>query len=299
MKRIVSIVMAVLLLGACLSGCGGGGAKKVVIASKLYTENILLSEMVAQLIEDRTDITVERKQALGGTSVCYPAMENGEVDLYVEYSGTIFNEILKRDVDPTLTSDDIYDIVRTELKDNLGITFYDAIGINNTYALGLLKELAAELGVTSMTDLAPHAPELVFGANHLYYTRLYDGYDAMVEKYNLHFKEVLKMDSSLLYDAVAQGQVDVMVVYATDSLLKKYEMTILADDLQMYPAYYGAPMIRTDTLEKYPELNDVLNLLAGRIGDERMQELNYLVDVENKQVDEVAKAFLQEEGLLS
>lgn len=297
MKKRMALVLAVLLLCGALAGCGGT-EKKIAIGSKLYTENILLSEMYAQLIEGKTDIKVERKQAMGGTSVCFPAMENGEIDLYVEYSGTMFNEILKRDVDPTLTPDQIYEIVKKDLYDTHKMTIYSPIGLNNTYALGLLKNKAAELNVQSMSDLAPLAPELVFGANHLYYTRIYDGYDGMVEKYDMHFKEVLKMDSSLLYDAVAQGQLDVMVIYATDSLLKKYDMTILQDDKQMYPAYYGTPMILNSTLEKYPELNDVLDLLAGRINDERMMELNYLVDVENKPEAEVAAAFLKEEGLL-
>ena len=296
MKKLLCIVLAVLCCAALFAGCGS--KSKVTIGSKLYTENILLSEMVAQLIEAKTDIEVERKQALGGTSVCFPALEKGEIDMYVEYSGTMYNEILKIEFTPDMTADTIYAKVKQDLYDVHNVTIYEPIGLNNTYALGILEEKAAALNVKSMSDLAAAAPELIFGANHLFYTRLTDGYDGMVERYNLHFQDALKMDSSLLYDATAQGQVDVMVIYSTDALLKKYNMVVLEDDKQLFPPYHGTPIVKNETLKKYPALNDVLNLLAGRIDDARMQELNYQVDVEKRQVDEVAKEFLTAEGLL-
>jgi osmoprotectant transport system substrate-binding protein len=290
-------VLVVILAISATSGCGKQ-KKSVTIASKQYTENILLSEMLAQLVEAHTDISVSRKQNLGGTSVCFLALQKGEVDIYPEYSGTAYNEILKLETDPGLSPDEIYDIVNDGLSKEEDITIFSPIGINNTYALGMLREKAEELGITKMSDLTQPAPTLIFGANHLYYTRIYDGYDAMVEIYNMQFKESLKMDTSLLYDALSQGQVDVMVVYATDSLLKKYDMVVLDDDMQMYPPYHGMPIIRNETLKKYPELSDVLDLLSGRIDNVRMQELNYEIDVENKQPEDVAKQFLTDEGLL-
>lgn len=288
-----------LLLCAFLAGCSSGGKNKsVTIASKLFTENILLSEMYAQLIESHTDIEVVRKQALGGTPVCYTAMQTGEVDIYVEYTGTLYTEILKHEYAPNITSDDIYDIVKKELSDKESITIYQPIGLNNTFALAMQEDKADAFGIKTISDLGLVAPNLIFAANNLYYPRINDGYDALTQKYGFYFKSTAKMDTSLIYDAIAQGQVDVMVVYATDSLLKKYNLVILEDDKQLFPDYRAIPIIRDETLKKHPELNDVLNLLAGRIDDERMQELNYLVDVENKQPEEVVKTFLTEEGLL-
>ncbi len=287
------IAGAVLFLGAC--GSQGG---KVTIASKQFTENILLSEIYAQLIEYETELEVERKQNLGGTSVCFPAMEKGEVDIYVEYSGTAYNEILKLSDSTGMSADEIYDISVKKLNDDHDITMFQPIGINNTFAVGMLRSKSEELGVTSISDLSKQSDELRFGANHVFYTRDADGYDPMVKLYDLHFSESLKMDTSLLYDAINQNKLDVMIVYATDSLLKKYDMVILQDDKELFPPYHGSPICRNDTLEKYPELNDVLDLLKGRIDDVKMQELDYEIDVKNKTPEEVAEKFLADEGLV-
>lgn len=297
MKRGICLLAAALMAVGMLAGCGGGD-KKIVIASKQFTENILLSEMYAQLVENHTDIKVERKQNLGGTSVTFPAMEKGEVDIYVEYSGTVYNEILKLEADETVSSGVVYEQSKLKLDQDYAITMFGSLGINNTFALAMLKSKAEELGIETMSDLSASSADLRFGANHLFYTREKDGYDSMVALYGLSFQEALKMDTSLLYEAVSQGKLDVIVVYATDSLLKKYEMTILQDDKELFPAYHGAPICRNDTLEKYPALKEVLDLLAGKLDDASMQDLNYQIDVENKMPEEVARAFLTEQGLL-
>ncbi len=297
MKRRICLLLACVTAAGLLIGCGGGG-KKIVIASKQFTENILLSEMYAQLVENRTDISVERKQNLGGTSVIFPAMEKGEVDMYLEYTGTAYNEILKLSDVAAESSEQVYQISKDKLNEQYGITMFQPIGINNTFALAMLEAKASELGIKTMSDLAAASPDLKFGANHLFYTREKDGYDAMTALYGHSFKEALRMDTSLLYDAIAQGQLDVMVVYATDSLLKKYEMTILSDDKELFPAYHGTPICLNKTLEKYPELKDVFDLLAGKFDDAQMQALNYKIDVENQTPEDVARAYLTEQGLL-
>lgn len=298
MKKIIKILsltlIAVMLL--TLAACGGGD-KKVTVASKQFTENILLSEIYAQLIEGKTDLKVERKQNLGGTSVCFPAMEKGEIDIYVEYSGTAYNEILKLDGDGNVSAEEIYNVSVERLNEDYGITMFQPVGINNTFALGMLRSKAEELGVSTMSGLAG-AEGLRFGANHIFYTRELDGYDPMVALYGLTFVEALKMDTSLLYDAIEQGQLDVMVVYATDSLLKKYDMVVLEDDKALFPPYHGAPICRNEVLEAHPELREVLDLLKDSITDERMQELDYEIDVNNKTPEAVAKEFIQAEGLL-
>ena len=297
MKKRICLLLVCVMAAGLLMGCGGGG-KKIVIASKQFTENILLSEMYAQLVENRTDISVERKQNLGGTSVIFPAMEKGEVDMYLEYTGTAYNEILKLSDVAAESSEQVYQISKDKLNELHGITMFKPIGINNTFALAMLAAKATELGISTMSDLATVSPDLRFGANHLFYTREKDGYDAMTALYGHNFKEALRMDTSLLYDAIAQGQLDVMVVYSTDSLLKKYEMTLLDDDKELFPAYHGTPICLNDTLKKYPELNDVFDLLAGKFDDTLMQALNYKIDVEGQTPEEVARAYLTEQGLL-
>ena len=293
--RIAALVLAVLMMVSLFSGC----KKKdntITVGSKQFTENNLLGEIYAQLIEAQTDLKVERKLYLGGTAVCVPAMENGEIDMYVEYTGTAFGEILKLGVSTGYTSDEIYDAVKSGLADKK-MTFFDPIGINNTYAVALLRENAETLGVKTMSDLTPYTPELRFGSAHTFFERESDGYNTMLELYGYDFASSQKMDSSLAYDAMGQGQLDVMIVFSTDSLLVKYDMTILEDDLQMFPAYHGAPVVRDEVLKEHPELNDVLNMLAGLISDQMMQQLDYQVDVENKSIESVAKQFLSDNGL--
>lgn len=297
MKTMWKRTVCALLAVACALSFAGCGGKKITIASKQYTENILLSEMLAQLIEAKTDIKVERKQNLGGTSVVFPGMQKGEIDIYVEYTGTANGEILKN-TGPVGTPDEVYDRVKKAFAEQYDITWFDPIGINNTYALGVTRAFAQEKQLAKCSDLAPLSPELRFGANHVFYSRESDGYDATVNTYGFKFKESLKLDSSVLYDAIVSGDLDVMIVYATDAKLKELDLIALEDDKHVYPPYYGAPICRNDTLKAHPELSEVLNSLAGQIDDVTMQELNFKVEGDKRSVEDVAKEFLQSKGLI-
>ncbi|MGM9972820.1 MAG: glycine betaine ABC transporter substrate-binding protein [Clostridiaceae bacterium] len=297
MNKKICLLLTLIIGLSVFAGCGSDG-DKVVIGSKTFTENILLSEMYAQLIEAKTDIEVERKQNLGATSVCFPAIKKGEIDIYLEYTGTAYNELLGLELTEESTSDYIYETSKEKLNSDHDITMFSPIGINNTFALAMSESKAKELGIKTMSDLSEHSSDFRFGANHIFYTREKDGYDTITEVYSYKFSAAQKMDTSLLYDAVKEDKLDVIVVYATDSLLKKYELTILEDDKEVFPAYYGTPICRNETLEKHPELKEVLDMLSGMLDDKTMQELNYLVDVENKDVEDVAKDYLTEKGLL-
>lgn len=293
-KRI-ALILAVIMIAALFTGCGS--SEGITVGSKMYTESIVMGEIYAQLIESQTDIPVTRKLNLGDTSVCIPAMQNDELDMYFEYTGTAYSQILSNELQPGMTSDEVLEIARQQLSDELGITMFDPVGQNNTYALAMKTDRINELGITSISDLAAIAPELKFGCGHVFFTRTLDGYEGVTSTYGLEFKEVLKMDTTLLYEAIDAGDLDVIVVFGTDALLKKYELTPLVDDKGVFPPYHGAPVCLTSTLEKYPELNEVLNLLAGKIDDATAQNLNYQVDVEGRPVEEVAAEFLASVGL--
>ena len=297
-KRIVSLLLLLILLLTMMSACGSGSGDSITIGSKQYTENILLGEIYAQLIEAKTDVKVVRKLNLGGTSVCMPAMEKGEIDLYFEYTGTAYNEILDHELQPGTTNEEILAACKSELDADHGITMFDPLGLNNTYALAIKTERKSEFGVTTISDLAPLSSGLKFGAGHTFYTRVHDGYDGIVATYGLQFQEALKMDTSLLYEAADTNALDVIVVFGTDSLLKKYDMTTLVDDKGVFPPYEGAPICRNEALEKFPELKDVLNSLAGKVDDATIQDLNYQVDVEQRTVEDVAKEFLTSNGYI-
>lgn len=291
----MAFVLAVVMICTAMVGCGG--QEGVVVASKQFTESIVLGEILAQLIEAKTDIPVTRKLNLGDTAVIIPAMGNGEVDIYFEYSGTVYGTILGNELKPGMTAEEVMEASRKELAETHGIKIFDAVGNNNTYALAMKTSKMNDLGVTKISDLTALAPELKFGGNHVFYTRVQDGYEGVTKTYNLEFKDSLQMDKSLLYEAIASDELDVIVVFGTDALLKKFEMTVLEDDKGVFPPYQGAPMCLNSTLEKYPELNEVLNLLVGLITDEVAQDLNYQVDVEQRPVEDVAHDFLVKNGL--
>lgn len=291
----MALILAIVMICTTMVGCGG--QEGVVVASKQFTESIVLGEILAQLIEAKTDIPVTRKLNLGDTSVIIPAMDNGDVDIYFEYSGTVYGTILGKELTPGMTAQEVMEASRKELAETHDIKIFDAVGNNNTYALAMKTSKMNDLGITKISDLTALAPELKFGGNHVFYTRVQDGYEGVTQTYNLNFKDSLRMDKSLLYEAIASDELDVIVVFGTDALLKKFEMTVLEDDKGVFPPYQGAPMCLNSTLEKYPELNEVLNLLVGLITDEVAQDLNYQVDVEQRPVEDVAHDFLVKNGL--
>lgn len=287
-------ISLVLLLSIALTGCSGGD--KIVIGSKDFSENILLGEIFSQLIEAKTDIKVERKLNLGGTFVCFEAIKNGQIDIYPEYTGTGLTAQLKMDVigEP----DEAYRVVAEEFNKQFDIKWLSPLGFNNTYTLAVNDKVYQQYGVETFSDLAKISENLVFGAEHEFFDRQ-DGYEGLVEKYSLKFKgEPKKMNVSLKYQAIGNGDMDVTDAFATDGAIKQYNLKVLTDDLGFFPPYYAAPIIRNATLERYPELEDVLNTLANAIDDATMTELNYKVDVEGKNVATVAKEFLNERGLL-
>jgi len=299
MKKTLSLILTTIMLASVLVGCGGSGSKEntVTVSSKQYTENLILGEMYAQLIEAKTDLTVERKLNLGGTSVIMPAMTEGEVDLYFEYSGTICSEILKADT-IKMDAETALSTAQSGMNSDHDMTFFEPVGLNNTYAVGIPAALQADLGITKISELKEYAPDLVFASGHTFRTRVSDGYDALLELYGLEFKGSEIMDSTLMYEASATGAVDVVVAFATDALLMKYDIVLLEDDLGLFPPYHGAPLCRNEVLTAYPELEEVLNLLSGKIDDTTMQGLNYQCDVENKDIAEIATNFLTEQGLI-
>ena len=291
-KIMLALLMASLL--AVFAGCTA--QKSVTIGSKDFGENIVLGEMFAQLIEAKTDIKVNRKLNMGGTFVNFEAIQKGDIDIYPEYTGTGLTAQLKIDVisDP----DEAYRVVSEEFQKQFKITWLKPFGFNNTYTLAVTDAVYRQYGVETYSDLAAVAQNLVFGAEHEFFNRQ-DGFDGLVALYGMTFKgEPKKMNVSLKYQAIGNGDMDVTDAFATDGPIRQYNLKVLRDDKGFFPPYYAAPIIRTETLNKYPELENVLNALGGLIDDAAMTELNYKIDVEGQAVEAVAKDFLQGKGLL-
>ncbi|MGE4354160.1 MAG: glycine betaine ABC transporter substrate-binding protein [Oscillospiraceae bacterium] len=285
-----------LALALTLTACSGK-SDTITIGSKDFGENIVLGEMMAQLIEHDTDLKVNSKLNMGGTFVCFEALKNGDIDVYPEYTGTGITAHLKMDVitDP----DECYRVVSEEFEKQFNIAWLEPFGFNNTYALAVTNDVYETYGVETYSDLVAVSDQLVFGAEHEFFDRQ-DGFDGLVDTYGFTFKgEPKKMNVSLKYQAIGNGDIDVTDAFSTDGPIKQYNLKVLKDDKQFFPPYYAAPIIRQEVLDEHPELEDVLNKLAGLIDDEAMTEMNYRIDVNGEDVAEVATDFLTAQGLLA
>lgn len=285
------------LASVVLAGCSFSGGKKVTVGSKDFTESIVLGEMVAQLIEGNTDIKVERKLNMGGTTVNFGGLKTGDIDMYVEYDGTAYSLHLEH-TEPIADPTKVYDQVKGELEQKFKLTFTKPFGFNNTYALAVPQSVADQYGIETYSDLAEHSDKLVFGTTNEFMGREVDGYNPLVKTYGFKFKDVKQMTSGLRYRAIEQNEIQAMDAYATDGKLKEFKMKVLKDDKKFFPPYNGAVLVRMQTLEKYPELKDLLDKLGGSMTDETMQELNYRVDVKEESVEQVAEDFLKAKGLI-
>jgi len=304
MKRIkiLGLILITGLLLSTVAGCGGssptassGRDGTLTIGSKNFTENIIMAEIMAQTVEANTSLKVERKLNLGGTLICWEGLKKGELDMYPDYTGTGLMAILKKEVitDP----DEVYNIVQQEYNKQFKIKWLKPVGFNNTYATAVTKEFAKKHALNTTSDLKAHAGDLVFCAEQEFFNRN-DGFQGFCQAYGLKFKDTKAMDIGLKYKAVADGKVDVIDAFSTDGELVSYKMKVLEDDQNFFPPYYCAPVVRMDTLEKHPELEDVLNKLAGKISDEDMQQMNYKVKEKGLNPADVAAEFLKAKGIV-
>ncbi len=295
MKKFIIVVLIMVVAASLLIGCTQE-EKKVVVASKPHSEQYILAEIITLLIETNTDIVVEQKMGIGGgTSNIHPALMNGEIDIYPEYSGTGWLFVLKQEL--VNDSDELYELNKDMYEEQFNLIWLDRYGFNNTYALAMPMNLAEELDVKTYTDLGKVSNQLKFGAEYDFYERD-DGYNALSKIYGFNFKEKKELDIGFKYQAIGSKDVDVINAFSTDGLIQEYELRVLIDDKNYFPAYQAATVIRKETLDLYPELENILNLMAGLISDDEMVGMNYKVEKLNEDPKEVAREFLIMKGLL-
>ncbi len=268
----------------------------IVIAGKLGSEPEILIQMYKQLIEEETDLTVEIKPGFGKTSFVFNALESGEIDLYPEFTGTIVSTFLK-ETPVSTDAEEVYTQAKTGIEASYPVQYLDPMQYNNTYVLAVRKDTAERYGLETMSDLIPVASQLKAGFT-LEFADREDGYVGIEDTYGIQFSSVATLEPKLRYQAIANGDVDVIDAYSTDSELEELGLVVLEDDKNFFPPYQGAPLVRTETLEEYPELEPVLNELSGQITDEEMREMNYAVNVEGKSSEAVAEEYLTSHGLL-
>lgn len=265
--------------------------RSIIIGSKDYTEQVLLSNLVGDIIAQNTDITVIKKTHLGGTQVCFSALNSKEIDMYVEYSGSAFVDILKHK--PISDIDKVYNTAKKELKEKYNIEVLPQINFNNTYVMAVTQETAKKYNLKTVTDLSKVAHKLSFGTSFEFLNRE-DGLPGLMKKYNFKVKETKALDDSPKYIAIENNNTDVTDAFATDGLLQKYNLVSLEDDKHFFPPYYPMPIMRTDVYKKYPEIEGVLEKLSKALTNKVMTRLNYEVDELHKNPEEVSKNFLIE-----
>jgi len=289
--KFVSFLLVSVVFLLTLAGCSN--RDEIVVGGKDYSESYIMSEMVEILIDENTDLETRIEDNLSGP-VIFQAIKNDEVDLYVELVGSVLSNMhMSLDGEP----EELEQNVKEALDEELDISWLDSIGFNNTYAMAVTKETAEKYDLETVSDLAEVGDQLILGADHTF-TERDDGYPGLIERYDFDFKEVKGMEPSLMYQAIDQGDVDVISGYSTEGRIIAFDLVLLEDDKDFFPPYHAAPIIRNEVLEEHPELEDVLNSLAGRIDDEKMAELNAEVDLEEREPRDVAREFLEEEGLI-
>lgn len=268
---------------------------KVVIASKNFTEQLILGELMAQLIEEQTDLAVVRRFDLGGTMICHNALVNGEIDIYAEYTGTGLTAILKKEV--ISNPDEVFKTVARMYRNRFDIDWLKPFGFNNTYAITVRETNARVHGWEKISDLTATAHNLRAGFTSEFSERA-DGYPGLRKVYGYSFGQVRDLDPTLMYEALAREEVDVICAFATDGRIPAYQLKTLLDDRGFFPPYHAAPVIRKEVLNAHPEIRDALAPLSGLLNDLTMQKLNYEVDSKKHSPYEVAREFLKSHNLL-
>lgn len=289
LKRLSALTLTTVALAAT--------ADEIVVGGKNFTEQQLLASMTDQYLS-ALGYDIELRAGMG-SAVLRQAQENGQIDLYWEYTGTSL--INYNDVTESLTPEETYQRVKT-LDAEKGLIWLDPSDANNTYALAMREDTVEETGIDSLSDLAQavnDGDDLTFAMNAEFYARE-DGWRPLQQAYDFRVgrADVKRMDSGLVYQALRDGQVDVGLVFATDGRIQAFDFQVMEDDQSFFPAYALTPVVREETLSENPELADQMDALSSLLDDETMAGLNARVDVERETIERVSQDFLESNDLI-
>ena len=277
-----------------LSACHQSPQTKITIGSKFFTEQVVLAELLAQHIEAKTGIPVIRKTNLGGTLLVHKALLAGELDLYVEYTGTALTAVLNES--PSRDSNAVYHRVKQLYSDRFHLEVTEPLGFENTFAMVIRGDDAQKFHLQKISDLAPIARKWRAGVGYEFLERS-DGFPGLTQNYGLHFAESPKvMDLGLIYRALVDHQVDIVAGNSTDGLIDSLGLVALADDHHYFPPYDAVPIVRQSTLAQFPQLRAALADLAGKLSAADIRRLNFAVDAQHQDAAAVVRAFRQSRG---
>ena len=296
MKKIIAIITTIVIF---LTGCAGGNAASnsdvIIVGSKDFTEQLILGQITLKALSAH-GIEVADMTDISGTENVRFALENGDIDIYWEYTGTAWMMLMGQDLISGETPAQLFERVRAYDAEN-GIIWLDFAPFNNTYALAVTQETSQTLGLVTLSDLAA-TPGLTLATEHEFMPRP-DGFVGMVEAYDgMSFGNVMTMFMGIVYSTLVDGQADVGVVHGTDGRILYHNLVVLEDDLNFFPIYTPAPNIRADSLERFPEIADILRPIAAALTMESMQHLNFLVNSGQMEPNEAAIMWLTEQGFI-
>jgi osmoprotectant transport system substrate-binding protein len=294
MIRRASLAIAIAL---CLSlvSCSPPRPNHPVIGAKNFTEQVILGELIAQEIEARSGLKVERRFYLAGSYICNQALFAGRIDAYVEYTGTALTAILKQPVNRN--SEAVLDTVRRLYRTRYGITVAEPLGFENTFAMVIRGDDARRLHLLTLSQAAPYAPQWRLGVGYEFEQRP-DGLPGLSTAYNLHFNGPPRtMDLGLLYRALNAHQVDMIAANSTDGPIQAFGLAALQDDRHYFPPYDAVPLVRDDALRRWPQIGTALHSLAGRVSADDMRAMNEAVDGQHRDPADVVREFRRKKGL--
>jgi osmoprotectant transport system substrate-binding protein len=292
MRRILPIPLIASLF---LSACGPAREDRIVVGSKNFPEQAILSEIFAQRLEKKTHLRVERRFYLAGSFICQQAILSGRIDLYPEYTGTALTAILKEK--PQGTREQVYERVKSEYDRRFHLALGPPLGFNDTFAIEIRGEDARRLHLQTISQAAAYTPHWRAGFGYEFMERP-DGYKGLAATYGLRFAEPPRiMDLGLLNRALKEKQVDLIAGNTTDGLIPTLDLFVLQDDRNYFPPYEAVAVIREPTVARHPEVGQALAELAGKISDQEMLQMNYAVEGQHRDIKDVVSEFLQTKGL--
>jgi osmoprotectant transport system substrate-binding protein len=293
--RVIFSFAFLVLVSSFVSSCRKSRQPHLTIGSKFFTEQVILAELLAQHIEARTGIHVDRKSNLGGTLLCHKALLAGDLDLYVEYTGTALTAVLNES--PSPDPHDVYNRVKQGYAQRFHLEVTEPLGFENTFAMVVRGDDAQRLHLRNTSDIVPYAPKMRAGFGYEFLERP-DGYRGWSQLYSLHFAGPPSvMDLGLIYRALVDKKVDIVAGNSTDGLIDALHLVPLVDDKHYFPPYDAVPIVRRDALAKFPQLRSALSDLANKISAEEMRHLNAEVDANQHDPAAVVRAFRASKSL--
>lgn len=291
-RSLLAVTLILVLAASCRRR-----TDRIVIGSKNFTEQVVLGEMFAQMIEARTHLAVERRFYLAGTFICHQAILAGRIDVYPEYTGTALTAVLKEP--PARDKQEVYKRVKEEYEKRFGLTIGPALGFDDTFAIVIRGEDARKLNLRTLSQAAAYTPQWRAGFGYEFMERP-DGYEGLVAIYGLRFAEAPRiMDLGLITRALKEHQVDLIAGNNTDGLIPALDLFVLEDDRHYFPPYEGVAVMRQEMVRVHPEAKSALDALAGAVSDDDLRRLNYSVDGQHKDPAIVVRSFLKERKLIN